>query len=62
MKIPGIGDVLEEADGRRWRVRGIQLGEGVEEEHPERMTLYLDVEPVKERPAVPEAFREAVDG
>ena len=62
MKIPGIGDVLEEPDGTRWRVVGIQLTDGVEEERPERKTLYLDVEPVKPRPPVPAAFEEAIDG
>lgn len=61
MKIPGIGAILEEdgPSGRLWRVRGVQLGEGVEEEHPDRKTLYIDVEPVTPRPPVPAAFQDA---
>lgn len=59
MKIPTIGDVLEDGSGSRWRVAGVQLGEGVEADKPERQTLYLDLDPVKERPEIPAAFREA---
>lgn len=64
MKIPSIGDVLEEhgPNGRLWRVVGVQLAEGVEEANPERKTIYLDVEPIAPRPPVPRAFEEAVDG
>lgn len=61
MKIPGLGDVLEEGDGTRWRVVGVHLHDGVDEDRPEIKTLYIDVEPVKERPPVPDAFRQAVD-
>ncbi len=62
MKVPGIGDVLEDAAGRRYRCAGVTMDDGVSELHPERVTLYVDLDPMKERPPVPEAFREAVDG
>lgn len=60
MKIPGIGEILHDESGRRYRVAGVQLGEGVEEARPERMTLYIDLDPLPERPPVPPAFEEAV--
>lgn len=61
MKIPGIGDTLEEADGTRYRVVGVQLHPGVEEEFPERRALYIDLDPVKPRPQVPEAIRRSLE-
>lgn len=62
MKIPSIGDVLEEhgPNGRLWRVVGVRLEEGVDEEHPERKYLSIDVDPIAPRPPVPEAFQ-AID-
>lgn len=61
MRIPTIGDTLEEADGRRYRVTGVQLHPGVEEEFPERKTLYIDLDPVTPRPPVPEGIRRSLD-
>lgn len=62
MKFPQIGEIMHDESGRRWRVLGVQLHEGVEDDHPERKTLYVDLEPIEDRPPVPEAFREAVTG
>lgn len=63
MKIPSIGDVLEEhgPNGKLWRVVGVALMPGVEEEKPDRHTLYVDVEPIEKREPVPRAFQEAVE-
>ena len=63
MKIPTIGDVLEEQgpNGHLWRVVGVRLDDGVEEDKPERKTLYIDVEPVRPRPPVPEAIRRSLE-
>lgn len=63
MKIPSIGDLLEEHGpaGTVYRVVGVQLHPGVEEEFPERRTLYIDLDPVKPRPQVPEGIRRSLE-
>lgn len=61
MKIPTIGDVLEDASGRRYRCAGVTMDDGVSELHPERMTLYVDLDPVKEREPIPEGIRRSLE-
>jgi hypothetical protein len=63
VKMPSIGDVLEEhgANGKLWRVVGTGLMDGVEEDKPERKTLYIDVEPVMKRPEIPEVIRRGLE-
>ena len=61
MRFPAIGDVLEDARGRRFVVTGSFLDESVDDEHPEKRVLYVDLMPEIERPAVPESIRRSME-
>lgn len=60
MKFPEIGEILEDVSGRRFRVTAVTLWQKDEEQPTD--TLYVDLEPVKERPPVPDAIRRSLEG
>lgn len=62
MKVPTVGEVIEDAGGKRWQVQGVHLVHYFAEgEMPETWTLHVDVEPVVERVPIPESIRREFD-
>lgn len=60
ISIPTVGQVLEDAGGNRWRVRGVRLDHfeaEPDDQWPEGWALCIDVEPVVERVPIPESIR-----
>lgn len=61
MKFPQIGEILEDAVGRRFRVTSVTLWEKDSHDEQPQTTLYVDLEDVKERPPVPDAIRRSLE-
>ena len=61
MKIPRIGQLLEDEGGRLYRVLGVHLDDGIRDDKPEQLVLYIDVVPVEARPSIPEGIRRSLE-